>query len=441
MALVFPNTRKEIDSRIKADIQTELKLSDPFLSESPLSALASGNAGRIFENYVQIQEGINQCFVQTAEGDFLALKGAERGITRNPASQSNGFITASGLNGTVIPVSTEFTSNSDNSIVSTAAASIVTSDFDIFSLTRSGNIVTVKTVSDDHQLASNVVVKIEGASDNDYNGSFIIAVISLNQFTYNIDTTPLSPATGTLSYEATIASVPVESITFGDSSNSEGGTQFNFDTPIAGADPSATAQYLGLSGGADIESDRDFRIRISEAYQNPNTPFNANNIIRLAKTVPGVTRVFVTEPTRSSIRPEPGQVLVRFVRDNDANPIPDNQEIATVKSLLLTIKDATTAEDNIIMDPPVSKSIDFQFISLVPNTQTMKNAVRDSLTAFFIDETTLGQDISEDSYKCAIFSSTDPQTGDTVSYFTLLTPIGDISILEDQIPFLGTVIF
>lgn len=441
MALVFPNTRKEIDNRIKTDIQTELQEANPFLANSFLSALASGNAGRFFEIYIQIQAAINECFPQTADGEFLEMWGALRGLARNPATQSEGNLTTTGVDGSIVPLGSTLASNSNVEVVTTAAATITDQALLVSSLTRSGSIVTAITTADDHQLATGVSVLVAGANQIDYNGTFIITVTGTNTFTYEITTTPLSPATGNITANATFASVPIESVDFGDITNADAGTIFAYSTPIAGVDVNAVVQFDGLTGGSDIETDEELRERILDAYQNPNTPFNAAEIIRLAKTVTGVTRVFVREPDRSSVDPELGQVVIHFMRDNDADPIPSAGEIATVKELILTIKPAHTADIDVIVRAPVPKTIDFQFISLTPNTATMKNAITNSLEAFILDETTLGETIAENAYNCAIFNTTDPETGQIVKDFQLISPIGDIVLTPNEIAVLGQVIF
>ena len=443
MALVFPNTRKEIDSRIKTDIQTELQQANPFLANSFLSAMASGNAGRFFEIYIQIQAAIDECFVDTADGAFLEMWGALRGITRNPATQATGILSTTGVAGTVVPLGSALASNSNINVLTTDAPTIIDQDKAIApaSLTRSGSIVTAITSATDHQLATGMSVTMDGADQVEYNGVFTITVTAPNSFTYIIVGTPVSPATGAPNANAVFASIEVTTVEFSSTANAEQGTIFAYSTPLAGVDTNAFTQFDGLTGGSDLESDEAFRVRILEAFQNPNTPFNAAEIIRLAKTVTGVTRVFVREPTLSSVDPELGQVVIQFVRDNDPNPIPSAGEVETVRNLILTIKPAHTANDDVIVRAPIPRIIDFQFITVDPSTSTMQTAIRASLEAFFQDQTSLGQDILENAYNCAIFNTTDPTTGDIVKSFNLLTPIGDIAIGLNEIPILGNVIF
>ena len=134
-------------------------------------------------------------------------------------------------------------------------------------------------------------------------------------------------------------------------------------------------------------------------------------------------------------------MVIQFVRDEDDNIIPTPSEIATVKDVILTIKPAHTADEDVIVRAPIPKVVDFQFISIVPDSQSMRNAITNSLDAFFIDGTTLGENVLEDAYKCAIFGTVDPETGNSVSQFQLLTPLGDIIISTNELPIIGNVIF
>ncbi len=65
------------------------------------------------------------------------------------------------------------------------------------SLTRDGTTVT-GTLSTGHGFASGQTVRIAGANEPDYNGDFVVTVLSATQFTYEITGTPTTPATGTI---------------------------------------------------------------------------------------------------------------------------------------------------------------------------------------------------------------------------------------------------
>lgn len=65
----------------------------------------------------------------------------------------------------------------------------------IDSLTRVDSLVTAETAID-HEANTGDILSISGATENDYNGDFIVTVTDATHFTYLIDTEPTTPATG-----------------------------------------------------------------------------------------------------------------------------------------------------------------------------------------------------------------------------------------------------
>jgi hypothetical protein len=70
----------------------------------------------------------------------------------------------------------------------------------VSSITRSGTTVTVNLAVANTTLESNQYLQIAGASEVQYNGIWLITVVSSTQVTFQIGTTPSSPATGTITY-------------------------------------------------------------------------------------------------------------------------------------------------------------------------------------------------------------------------------------------------
>ena len=209
----------------------------------------------------------------------------------------------------------------------------------------------------------------------------------------------------------------------------------NVAVTIAGADQT---EYNGvqeagvdageLAGGTDQEDDDSLRERFLERIQNPVAQFNDAQITSTAKEINGVTRVFITDAF-----PEPGQVTIFFMRDNDLNPIPTAPEVTAVKNQILTIKPANTADVDVIVNAPTPVNVPFTFTALVPNTLTMQAAIDANLQQFFAEDTSVSIDIEEDAYRSAIFNTVDPDTSDVVRSFTLSTPTGDIAIANGEI--------
>lgn len=292
MPLDLPASQNEVFQKLATDVQAELPASNPFLYNSYLRALEIGFSGSIYEFYIQLKEAIDQLFYDTAEGDFLERHASLFGITRNPATKASGFITVTGTATTLVPLGTQFVSQQGGLYETLADGTISAHSISVSSLTRVGSTVTATTVSD-HNLTSFMNVVISGAVETDYNGTFQIQVTGAESFTYQIAATPSTPATGTILCDHTSVSLEAMSVLFGALQSVDDGTKLAITTPIPGVDNFCFVQWGGLSGGADTETDESLRDRFLFRVQNPVAMFNNNAIINAAKTVSGVTRVWV----------------------------------------------------------------------------------------------------------------------------------------------------
>lgn len=290
----IPDNQQEVLDRTFTDIQNALPTSNPRLKNSLLFALADGISGRTFDFYLQLNVLIEQLFMDTANNDFLERWGSYKSTTRNPATQSVGNITATGTVSSSIPLGTTLQDSEGNQFTTTTAKVIGTVGLTLTSLTRSGSTVTGTTTSD-HGFATGIDVVIAGAVETQYNGTQTISVTGATTFTYEITTTPSSPATGTITATVDATTIPIISNGYGEAQNLLAGTELTFTSPIAGVDNTAYIQYDALSGGTDIETDADYRDRVIDRYQNPIAQFNKNQIVSTAKSVSGVTRVFPFE--------------------------------------------------------------------------------------------------------------------------------------------------
>lgn len=136
-----------------------------------------------------------------------------------------------------------------------------------------------------------------------------------------------------------------------------------------------------------------------------------------------------------------GQVRVFFMRDNDPDPIPTAGEVQDVVDQLDTIRPANTGAADLIVAAPVAVPVTYAFSLLVPNTPTMRDAIEASLAQFHAEETSVGQNVAEAQYRAAIQNTVDPDTGDTVTNFSLTTPTGDVVVGSGEIATLGSVSF
>lgn len=436
MPLDLPESADEVVQRSKTDVQREVVESNPFLKNSWLGALITGYGNRIFDFYLQLKEAIKQSLPDTATGSFLERWSAIWGINRLAATSGNGNVVATGTDTTTVPLDTLFVASDGKIYESDSAVAITATVLSVTSITRSGATATV-TFPSPHNLANNVLVTFAGANETDYNVSNAeIVVTGLDTLTYQVTGSPATPATGTITASHTSIPVPVTAQDFGVETNQDAGTELKLQSPIVGVDDEANVDFGEIGGGTDQEADDSLRLRLLDRIQNPIAHFNVAEITSVAKTVAGVTRVFVQE-----ITPAVGQVTIYFMRDDDTNPIPSGAEVADVDAVIQAIRPANTDSADVFVLAPTGVSTDFTFTALVPNTSTMQTAINASLRQFFDENTSVGVDVDQDAYRSAIFNTVDTVTGEVVSSFTLSAPTTDITIASGEIGILGNVTY
>lgn len=163
---------------------------------------------------------------------------------------------------------------------------------------------------------------------------------------------------------ATVAAVAVEA---GASGNLLAGVGLNLVSPVAGVQSAAVVAAGGMTGGADVEDDESLRARVIARIQQPPHGGAWFDYVAWAMEVPGVTRVW-TYPLELG----PGTVTVRFVRDDDASPIPDAGEVATVQSHIDGLRPVTAA---VTVVAPVPVALNFTISGLSPDTAAVRAAI------------------------------------------------------------------
>ena len=439
MPLTTPDSAADVDARAKADVQTSLSLfnGNPFLRNSWLGALVTAFANRIFDFYYALDQALAEAFPDTAV-DKLEQWASVWGISRIAGTKSTGNVVATGVASSSIPTAAVLVAGDGQEYEATAAAVVTAlTSVAVTSITRVATLATCTTTAS-HGLASNVKVTITGANESDYNvTNAAITVTGATTFTYIMAADPGGSATGTPVGAWTLATVAVRALEFGADGDQLADAVLEFQSPLVGIDDTTRTTQDAIGGGADQETDAALRARLLDRIQNPVAHFNVAEITAKAKTVSGVTRVFVEE-----ITPAVGQVTVYFMRDNESPAIPSGAEVALVKAALDTIRPAASDTDDLIVAAPTAVSTDFTFSALSPDTATMRTAVEASLNEFFDERTTVGANVDEDAYRSAIFNTVDTATGSRVTSFALSAPgAGDITIVSGEIGTLGNVNF
>lgn len=197
----------------------------------------------------------------------------------------------------------------------------------------------------------------------------------------------------------------------------------SFQAPISGIDSTATVAS-SVADGTDEEATEALRVRLLEHLAEPAHGGSDADYVAWAKEISGVTRVWVTRQGLG-----PGTVVVRFVRDNDAGPIPDAGEVAAVQAKLNT---EAPAHATVTAVAPVSAPVAFS-ISVTPNTVAIQTAVSAELTDLFLRVATPGRTMLLSELRTAIGA-----TAGVVDY-TLTTPASNVTHTTNQLPALGTV--
>jgi uncharacterized phage protein gp47/JayE len=294
-----------------------------------------------------------------------------------------------------------------------------------------------------HNLATGFELTISGATEPEYNGTYTITVNGLDTFQYQVSGSPSTPATGSPEYTDTFASLDVEAQSQGSETNLSSGAQLTNDTY-----GTAYAQYEGLTGGAEEESDDDYRERILLSRAIIEGVFTPDQVKLAALSITGNTRAFVKKPTISvtggtASDPLPGQTSVYILRDNDDNIIPTQTTLDETKAAIIAdgALPANTSEVDLFVEAPTLVETDFTFSSIDPDTSTMQAAITAQLEAFFEDTVEFETDITEASYLGTIQNTQDLTTGEFIVSFSLSSPSGDITVSDGEIATLGEVTF
>ncbi|MFZ5446997.1 MAG: baseplate J/gp47 family protein [Myxococcota bacterium] len=232
-----------------------------------------------------------------------------------------------------------------------------------------------------------------------------------------------SPIGGSTTY------IETQAVEAGAASTIAPGTAFTLESPINGINALVGVDSVDADG-TDEETTESLRARLLARIADPPHGGTAADYVAWAKSVAGVTRVWVTPGGRG-----PGTVLVRFVRDDDAIPIPSSGEVAQVRAYLLTRAPAVVAgtpgNSGLYVEAPVAAPVNFT-IGVTPNTVAVKDAVSASLRAL-LARVEPGGTLLTSTVHTAI------GTASGLTDYTLALPAYDTAFAPDQIPTMGTI--
>ena len=157
MSITIPTTQQMVDDNI-ANIKGQINQTTPDNDKAFNKVIANTQAMQDAQLYRYAIEKAKQNFALTATGDDLDLIGQEYDVIRKVAEASELTVQATGTNGTIIPLSTDFIGDPNailyfSTELATVAAGIT--DFDIISdqLGVSGNLEVGDTLTIGTQIA------------------------------------------------------------------------------------------------------------------------------------------------------------------------------------------------------------------------------------------------------------------------------------------------
>lgn len=161
------------------------------------------------------------------------------------------------------------------------------------------------------------------------------------------------------------ALVAAQALKLGVDGNAGVGSTLSLATPVSGVASVATI-HAAMSGGADTEDDEPYRARILARIRQVPQGGSADDYVAWALQVPGVTRAWVSTGDFGA-----GSVAVRIMRDDDASPLPDAGELATVQAYIDHRRPVTAA---VFVVAPVAVPLNLS-IQLLPDSAATRAAV------------------------------------------------------------------
>lgn len=247
-------------------------------------------------------------------------------------------------------------------------------------------------------------------------------------------------ATATVAADGTMA-VPVTCQQTGSAGNCDTGTAFGLLTAVGGIPASAVAQGA-VTGGANIETDDDFRTRMLSAYASRDGGGRASDYVEWAEAVAGVTRAWCNPNGAGA-----GSVVVYAMMDDaqaahggfpqGANGAASNEPRYTTAqgdqlSIANAIRTSQPVTALVIVAAPLAFPVAVTLANLSPNTAEQLTRMETALADLFVREgSPLSMTLAQSDIESALLS--------TGASFTLAAPLGPVAIPLGLLPTVGVV--
>jgi uncharacterized phage protein gp47/JayE len=386
-------TITEIAERVEQDHVSRLELQTPLLRRAMVRVLSRVVAGAAHLLHGFLEFLSRQIFPDLAERAYLLRWGSLFGITLKAAEFASGNVVVVGTNATVIPLASRLTR-------ADGTAYTVDADVTVATLTAWAG-TTAYTVGALRRNGGNVYQCITAGTSAGSGGPTTTA-------------TDITDGTAHWRYiaagsAAVLAAVHAELA--GQDGNCEIGTAVAFESPIAGANASATFGYGGLASGADEEDIEAYRTRVISRMRAPPHGGNETDYVAWALEVPGVTRAWCY-PVEGGA----GTVTVRFVRDNDASLIPDAGEVTAVANHIAPLRPVTAV---VTVAAPTADALNFT-LHIVPDTTATRAAVEAEIRDMILRDSKPGETILLSHIETAIGNA------EGITDFAVTLPAADV---------------
>lgn len=418
----------DIKQTLKTKFQAENKQSSPFTKNSFLGAILNTMAGGFYDFYKKLEWVQRQSFAHTAEHKYLKIQAQNR-IEEIPSTKALGSLSVFGDVGTSIAKGTQFQTLNTGYLFNSLEVGIISKEvIDIIEISSINGEVIVNT-TEVHSLVTGCEVTIINAETSEFNGVFEIEVINDVSFTFDILqglTLTESLFGSSIEVSVNMASITIESDEVGTAYNLDVMTELNPTLSITGVELSKVPFY-GLSGGRDVETEEEYRLRYLEYLRNPQAYFSDNFLKNKILVEFGkVTRVSIMNHT-----PTLNNITIYVVDENINGYKVDSDTLIEVKQSILDIAPVNILDDGVIVENPKQQSVNFNVSSINPSTDGLKEALRADITEYLLF-LGAGSVVKVDDIRSIIYNSYDTSNSNKVLSFEL-DMVEDITLDSDAI--------
>lgn len=178
---------------------------------------------------------------------------------------------------------------------------------------------------------------------------------------------------------STATPVPAIALTAGAVGNLDAGTILSFASPPDGVEASVSVETM--DGGVDGEKTDDLRARVLQRIRNPPMGGAADDYVRWALQIPGVTRAWCA-PNEMGI----GTVTVRIMLDElraSSGGLPILVDLAVARGHFAGVRPVAVKDFFVVA--PLLEPVSFTIANLVPDTAATRAAIAKSVAAMIAD--------------------------------------------------------